>query len=233
MAGSFQFLHSRDLVWTRRMREYLMGETRTAQRPDGLERRHHAPAGAHAPRVPDRALPAQRAGHRPLPRATAGPCRCPTCSCRCSWSAPNRDHVSPWRSVYKLHHLCEAESNLRAGRRRAQRRHRQRARTRTPSLPHRPARTACTVAAPRELVGTGRLARRQLVAGLAGLVGRALLAATTRQAPAGQRAGRRARTVRDAALGAWAAEGVEAKRAKTEYRLVAPTSPGWAPGRRR
>jgi polyhydroxyalkanoate synthase len=26
MAGSFQFLHSRDLVWTRRMREYLMGE---------------------------------------------------------------------------------------------------------------------------------------------------------------------------------------------------------------
>ena len=26
MAGSFQFLHSRDLVWTRQMREYLMGE---------------------------------------------------------------------------------------------------------------------------------------------------------------------------------------------------------------
>ncbi len=33
----------------------------------------------------------------------------------------------------------------------------------------------------------------------------------------------------DAALGAWAAEGVEAKRAKTEYRLEAPTSPGLAP----
>ena len=32
-----------------------------------------------------------------------------------------------------------------------------------------------------------------------------------------------------AALGAWAAEGVEAKRAKTEYRWGAPTSPGLAP----
>lgn len=30
MAGSFQFLHSRDLIWTRRMREYLM-ETRATQ----------------------------------------------------------------------------------------------------------------------------------------------------------------------------------------------------------
>ena len=26
MAGTFQFLHSRELVWTRRMREYLLGE---------------------------------------------------------------------------------------------------------------------------------------------------------------------------------------------------------------
>ena len=34
-------------------------------------------------------------------------------------------------------------------------------------------------------------------------------------------------------LGVWAAEGIEAKRAKTEDRVVLPTSPGWAPGRRR
>jgi len=26
MAATFQFLHSRDLYWTRRMREYLLGE---------------------------------------------------------------------------------------------------------------------------------------------------------------------------------------------------------------
>ena len=32
-----------------------------------------------------------------------------------------------------------------------------------------------------------------------------------------------------ARLGAWAAEGVEAMRAKTEYRWEAPTSPGLAP----
>jgi hypothetical protein len=35
----------------------------------------------------------------------------------------------------------------------------------------------------------------------------------------------------EAALGVWAAEGVAAKWAKTEDRWVAPTSPGWAPGR--
>jgi len=34
-------------------------------------------------------------------------------------------------------------------------------------------------------------------------------------------------------LGVCAAEGIEAKRAKTEDRVVLPTSPGWPPGRRR
>src|SRR3989344_3264281 len=34
-------------------------------------------------------------------------------------------------------------------------------------------------------------------------------------------------------LGVWAAEGIEAKRAKTEDRVVPPTRPGWAPGRKR
>ena len=39
--------------------------------------------------------------------------------------------------------------------------------------------------------------------------------------------------LRGPALGGFAAEGVEAKRAKTEDRVELPTSPGWAPGRRR
>ncbi len=34
-------------------------------------------------------------------------------------------------------------------------------------------------------------------------------------------------------LGACAQEGIGAKRSTTEDRCVAPTSPGWAPGRRR
>jgi hypothetical protein len=71
------------------------GRARPAQRPDGLERRHHAHAGAHAPRVPDRAVPAQRAGQRPLPRCTAGPVSLSDLRCRCSWSAPSATMSRP------------------------------------------------------------------------------------------------------------------------------------------
>jgi polyhydroxyalkanoate synthase subunit PhaC len=108
MAGSFQFLHSRDLVWTRRMREYLMGERE--QRTDLMAwnadttrlpaRMHHEYLSAlylhnalatsnyrvqgHAVSLADIRLPVFLVG-------------------------TERDHISPWRSVYKLHHLCDAE----------------------------------------------------------------------------------------------------------------------------
>jgi polyhydroxyalkanoate synthase len=108
MAGSFQFLHSRDLVWTRRMREYLMGERE--QRTDLMAwnadttrmpaRMHHEYLTAlylhnalatssfrvegHAVSLADIRLPVFMVG-------------------------TERDHISPWRSVYKLHHLCDTE----------------------------------------------------------------------------------------------------------------------------
>jgi polyhydroxyalkanoate synthase len=103
MAGSFQFLHSRDLVWTRRMREYLMGErdqgndlmawnADTTRMP---ARMHHEyltslylnnalANGSY--RVDGRAV---SLGDLHLPVFLVG---------------TERDHVSPWRSVYKLHH---------------------------------------------------------------------------------------------------------------------------------
>jgi len=108
MAGSFQFLHSRDLVWTRRMREYLMGER---EQPSDLmawnadhtrlpARMHHEYLTAlylhnalatssyrvdgHTVSLNDIHLPIFAVG-------------------------TERDHISPWRSVYKLHHLCDAE----------------------------------------------------------------------------------------------------------------------------
>ena len=62
LAGSFQFLHSRDLVWTRRMHEYLMGEREKKNDLMAWNADTNAHAGAHAPRVPDVALFAQRAG---------------------------------------------------------------------------------------------------------------------------------------------------------------------------
>jgi len=107
MAGSFQFLHSRDLIWTRRMREYLMGEREqrtdlTAWNADTTRlpaRMHHEYLTAlylhnalamsqyrvhgHAVSLADIRWPVFLVG-------------------------TERDHISPWRSVYKLHHLCDA-----------------------------------------------------------------------------------------------------------------------------
>jgi len=108
MAGSFQFLHSRDLVWTRRMREYLMGEREpltdlTAWNADTTRlpaRMHHEYLTAlylhnalatSSYRVGGQAVSLADL-HQPV-----------------FLVGTERDHISPWRSVYKLHHLCEAE----------------------------------------------------------------------------------------------------------------------------
>jgi polyhydroxyalkanoate synthase len=112
MAGSFQFLHSRDLVWTRRMREYLMGERE--QRTDLMAwnadttrmpaRMHHEYLTAlylhnalatsnYRVNLNGKARAVSLADIR-LPIFLVG---------------TERDHISPWRSVYKLHHLCDSE----------------------------------------------------------------------------------------------------------------------------
>ncbi len=112
MAGSFQFLHSRDLVWTRRMREYLMGERE--QSSDLMA------WNADTTRMPARmhneyltALYLRNAlatGQYRVGRQTHGSAvslaeiRVPV-----FMVGTQRDHVSPWRSVYKLNHLCDAE----------------------------------------------------------------------------------------------------------------------------
>ena len=108
MAGSFQFLHSRDLVWTRRMREYLMGEREphtglsdwnadTTRMPARMHHEYltalylHNALATSTYRVDGRSV---SLGDIEVPIFLVG---------------TERDHVSPWRSVYKLHHLCEAE----------------------------------------------------------------------------------------------------------------------------
>jgi polyhydroxyalkanoate synthase subunit PhaC len=111
MAGSFQFLHSRDLVWTRRMREYLMGER---EQPSDL-----MAWNADTTRMPARmhneyltalylhnalAAGAYRVGGHQGTAVSLADLRVPV-----FMVGTTRDHVSPWRSVYKLHLLCEAE----------------------------------------------------------------------------------------------------------------------------
>jgi polyhydroxyalkanoate synthase len=108
MAGSFQFLHSRDLVWTRQMREYLMGER---EQPSDL-----MAWNADATRMPAR-MHHEYLTSLYLHNALA------TSSYRVDGHTVSlsdirqpvflvgtqRDHISPWRSVYKLHHLCNSE----------------------------------------------------------------------------------------------------------------------------
>jgi polyhydroxyalkanoate synthase len=108
MAGTFQFLHSRELVWTRRMREYLLGEREersdlsawnadTTRMPALMHHQyltglylHNALAGGrwrvdgHAVSLADIRVPVFLIG-------------------------TENDHVSPWHSVYQLHRLCDAE----------------------------------------------------------------------------------------------------------------------------
>ncbi len=108
MAGSFQFLHSRELVWTRRMREYLMGEREqksdlmawnadTTRMPARMHHEYltslylHNALATSSYRVDGRAV--SLADIR-LPVFLVG---------------TERDHISPWRSVYKLHHLTDTD----------------------------------------------------------------------------------------------------------------------------
>jgi polyhydroxyalkanoate synthase len=107
MAASFQLLHARDLVWSRMMREYLLGE-RSA--PNDL-----MTWNADSTRLPfkmhseylhrlflnnDLAEGRYQVAGKPValfdihaPMFVLG---------------TERDHVSPWRSVYKVHLLCGA-----------------------------------------------------------------------------------------------------------------------------
>jgi len=111
MGGSFQFLHSRDLVWTRQMREYLMGER---EQPSDLMAwntdRTRMPARMHNEYLTSLylhnavATGSYRIGGRHGRVVALADLRLPMFVV-----GTTRDHVSPWRSVYKLHLLSEAE----------------------------------------------------------------------------------------------------------------------------
>jgi len=108
MAGSFQFLHSRDLVWTRQMREYLMGEREqasdlmawnadTTRMPARMHHEYLTALYLHNALATSSYLVEGRT-------VSLGDIRQPI-----FLVGTQRDHISPWRSVYKLHHLCDAE----------------------------------------------------------------------------------------------------------------------------
>jgi len=108
MAATFQFLHSRDLYWTRRMREYLLGERE--QRSDLMA------WNADTTRMPARmhheyliSLYLQNALASSAYRVDGRAVSLIDIDVPVFLVGTERDHISPWRSVYKLHHLCDAE----------------------------------------------------------------------------------------------------------------------------
>lgn len=108
MAGSFEFLHSRDLVWARRMREYLLGER---DQPNDLMAWNadttRMPARMHHEYLTDLYL--NNALARGSYRVEGRPVSLDDLHLPVFVVGTQRDHVSPWTSVYKLHHLCDAE----------------------------------------------------------------------------------------------------------------------------
>jgi polyhydroxyalkanoate synthase len=108
MAGAFQLLRSNDLVWSRNMREYLMGE-RTPMfdlmawnaDPTRMPYRMHSEYLRQLYLNNDLAEGRFEVDGRPVsitdirePLFVVG---------------TERDHIAPWRSVYKWHHLSDTE----------------------------------------------------------------------------------------------------------------------------
>lgn len=108
MAGAFQLLRSNDLIWSRIVNEYLMGErTRMtdlmAWNADGtrLPYRMHAEYLTRLFLHNDLAEGRFAVDGRPL---SLGDLRMPIFAV-----GTERDHVAPWRSVYRLHLFTETE----------------------------------------------------------------------------------------------------------------------------
>ena len=107
MAGAFQLINSKDLVWSKLVHEYLMG----AQSPMTPMKAWNAdatrlPARMHSEYLRWLYLHNDLAEGRYL--VDGEPVRLAAIELPLFAVATERDHVSPWESVYKIHHLAHA-----------------------------------------------------------------------------------------------------------------------------
>jgi polyhydroxyalkanoate synthase len=108
MAGAFQMLRSNDLVWSRIVHDYLMGERQPitdlmAWNADAtrMPYRMHSDYLRRLFLNNDLAEGRYRAGSKPVALTDI---RAPIFAVGTLW-----DHVAPWRSTYKIHMLTDAE----------------------------------------------------------------------------------------------------------------------------
>jgi polyhydroxyalkanoate synthase len=108
MAGTFQLLRSNDLIWSRVIREYLMGE-RTAS-SDLMAWNADAtrlPYRMHSEYLRKLFLNNDLASGRYLVEGT--PVSLSDIHTQMFVVGTLRDHVAPWKSVYKIHYQVDAE----------------------------------------------------------------------------------------------------------------------------
>ena len=109
MAGAFQMLRSNDLIWSRMVRDYLMGERQPMTDLMAWN--------ADATRMPYRMhseylrqpVSRQRSRRRAASRSTASRSRLTDIRAPIFAVGTERDHVAPWRSTYKIHSLTDTE----------------------------------------------------------------------------------------------------------------------------
>ncbi|GAA0744449.1 alpha/beta fold hydrolase [Ideonella azotifigens] len=108
MAGAFQMLRSNDLLWSRLINEYLLGQRATmndlmAWNADATR----MPARMHSQYLRQLFLKNDLAEGRFM--VDGHPVSLADLRLPVFMVGTLTDHVAPWRSVYKLHHLCPAE----------------------------------------------------------------------------------------------------------------------------
>lgn len=108
MGGAFQLLRSNDLIWSHLLKAYLMGEREpitdlSAWNADGTR----MPYTMHAQYLRRLFLHNDLANGRYKVDGRA--ISLSDITCPIFVVATSSDHIAPWRSVHKLHHLTEAE----------------------------------------------------------------------------------------------------------------------------
>jgi polyhydroxyalkanoate synthase len=108
MAGAFQLLRSNDLIWSRILHDYLMGERAEitpmmAWNADATR----MPYRMHSEYLRRLFLNNDLAEGRYASRAARS--RSTTSARRSSRWGPEKDHIAPWRSVHKVHLFTDAD----------------------------------------------------------------------------------------------------------------------------